>query len=117
MQFDSHPFKRAASTGRHIAVVGAGPAGLSCAHRLAMLGHQVTVFEAEQKPGGLNEYGIARYKMTDDFARKEVEFLLEVGGIDLQYGQRLGYNLELSTLHQHSSGVSRWRCQRPHSGS
>ena len=105
MQFESHPFKRAASTGRHIAVVGAGPAGLSCAHRLAMLGHQVTIFEAEQKPGGLNEYGIARYKMTDDFARKEVEFLLEVGGIDLQYGQRLGDNLTLDTLRQQYDSV------------
>ena len=105
MQFESHPFKRAATTGRHIAVVGAGPAGLSCAHRLAMLGHQVTIFEAEQKPGGLNEYGIARYKMTDDFARKEVAFLLEIGGIDIQYGQRLGYNLELATLHQHYDSV------------
>ncbi|WP_404464261.1 NAD(P)-dependent oxidoreductase [Vreelandella aquamarina] len=105
MQFESHPFKRAASTGRHIAVVGAGPAGLSCAHRLAMLGHQVTIFEAEQKPGGLNEYGIARYKMTDDFARKEVEFLLEIGGIDLQYGQRLGDNLTLDTLRQQYDSV------------
>lgn len=105
MQFDGHPFKRAASSGRHIAVVGAGPAGLSCAHRLAMLGHQVTIFEAEQKPGGLNEYGIARYKMTDDFARKEVEFLLEIGGIDIQYGKRLGDNLELATLHQKYDSV------------
>ncbi|QPL45733.1 NAD(P)-dependent oxidoreductase [Halomonas sp. A40-4] len=105
MQFDGHPFKRAATTGRHIAVVGAGPAGLACAHRLAMLGHQVTIFEAEQKPGGLNEYGIARYKMTDDFARKEVEFLLEIGGIDIQYGQRLGDNLELAALHQQYDSV------------
>ncbi|MCH4811526.1 NAD(P)-dependent oxidoreductase [Vreelandella neptunia] len=105
MQFEGHPFKRAASTGRHIAVVGAGPAGLSCAHRLAMLGYQVTIFEAEQKPGGLNEYGIARYKMTDDFAHKEVEFLLEIGGIDIQYGHRLGYNLELATLHQQYDSV------------
>jgi len=70
-----------------------------------MLGHQVTIFEAEQKPGGLNEYGIARYKMTDDFARKEVEFLLEVGGIDLQYGQRLGDNLTLDTLRQQYDSV------------
>ncbi|MBD3896841.1 NAD(P)-dependent oxidoreductase [Halomonas sp. ML-15] len=98
-RFDGHPFQRAADSGRHVAVVGAGPAGLACAHRLAMLGHRVTVFEAEAKPGGLNEYGIARYKMTDDFARKEVEFLLEIGGIEIRYGQRLGDALSLGQLH------------------
>ena len=98
-RFDGHPFKRAADSGRQVAVVGAGPAGLACAHRLAMLGHRVTIFEAEAKPGGLNEYGIARYKMTDDFARKEVEFLLEVGGIEIRYDQRLGHNLSLGQLH------------------
>ncbi|SDM16023.1 glutamate synthase (NADPH/NADH) small chain [Franzmannia pantelleriensis] len=99
MRFDGHPFQRAADSGRHIAVIGAGPAGLACAHRLAMLGHRVTIFEAEAKPGGLNEYGIARYKMTDDFARREVEFLLEIGGIEIRYGQRLGHELHLGQLH------------------
>nr|WP_240457739.1 NAD(P)-dependent oxidoreductase [Halomonas socia] len=103
--FDGHPFKRAADSGHQVAVVGAGPAGLACAHRLAMLGHRVTVFEAETKPGGLNEYGIARYKMTDDFARKEVEFLLEIGGIEMRYGQRLGDNLQLAQLHADYDGV------------
>ncbi|GGY00986.1 oxidoreductase [Litchfieldella qijiaojingensis] len=99
MNFDQHPFARTADSGRTIAVVGAGPAGLACAHRLTMLGHRVVIFEAEAKPGGLNEYGIARYKMTDDFARKEVEFLLEIGGIEIRYGQRLGDNLNLERLH------------------
>ena len=55
-----------------VAVVGAGPAGLSCAHRLAMLGHDVTVFDAKPKAGGLNEFGIATYKTTNDFAQREV---------------------------------------------
>jgi glutamate synthase (NADPH/NADH) small chain len=59
-----HPFSRAPSTGKRIAVVGAGPAGLSCAHRLAMHGHDVVVFERRPKAGGLNEYGIASYKAT-----------------------------------------------------
>lgn len=79
-----HPFTRAAETGKRIAVVGAGPAGLSCAHRLAMLGHAITVFDAKAKPGGLNEYGLAAYKMVDDFAQKEVEFLLGIGGIEIK---------------------------------
>lgn len=93
-----HPFKRAADSGQHVAVVGAGPAGLSCAHRLAMLGHQVTVFEAKEKPGGLNEYGLAAYKMVDDFAQKEVAFLLEIGGIEIKYGQALGGDVSLAAL-------------------
>ncbi|MFP4240209.1 MAG: FAD-dependent oxidoreductase, partial [Rhodosalinus sp.] len=62
MEAGVHPFERAAPTGRRIAVVGAGPAGLSCAHRLAMKGHDVVIHDARERPGGLNEYGIAAYK-------------------------------------------------------
>jgi glutamate synthase (NADPH/NADH) small chain len=62
-------------------VVGAGPAGLSCAHRLALYGHQVTVFEARKKAGGLNEYGLAAYKMLDERAAREVDFIFGIGGI------------------------------------
>jgi glutamate synthase (NADPH/NADH) small chain len=96
---DCQPFARAAATGRTIAVVGAGPAGLSCAHRLAMLGNDVVVFEAQEKAGGLNEYGIARYKLTDDFAQREVDFLLGIGGIRVEHGKVLGRNISLRQLH------------------
>ncbi|MET3136301.1 dihydropyrimidine dehydrogenase (NAD+) subunit PreT [Undibacterium sp. GrIS 1.2] len=105
MQFDKHPFERATVTGRTVAVVGAGPAGLSCAHRLAMLGNDVVVFESHAKAGGLNEYGIAKYKLPDDFAQREVDFLLEIGGITIQYGQTLGGNLKLSDLRQQYDAV------------
>lgn len=103
--FTSHPFQRAASTGKKIAVVGAGPAGLSCAHRLAMLGNDVVIYEAREKSGGLNEYGIAKYKLTGDFAQKEVEFLLSIGGIDVQHGRTLGQNLHLQDLHAQYDAV------------
>jgi glutamate synthase (NADPH/NADH) small chain len=86
MEREPTPFARAAATGRRIGVVGAGPAGLSCAHRLARYGHEVTVFEARPKPGGLNEYGIAAYKMADDFAQRELAWLLAIGGIDIRVG-------------------------------
>ena len=93
-----HPYKRAAGTGKSIAVVGAGPAGLACAHRLAMLGNDVVVFDAKPKSGGLNEYGIAAYKSTDDFAAKEVEWLVSIGGITIETGKALGADLTLEGL-------------------
>jgi len=95
---EGHPFQRAPSTGKKVAVVGAGPAGLSCAHRLAMLGNDVVIYEALEKSGGLNEYGIAKYKLTDNFAQKEVDFLLGIGGIEVRHGQKLGDNLHLKDL-------------------
>jgi glutamate synthase (NADPH/NADH) small chain len=97
--FSGHPFERAASTGKVVAVVGAGPAGLSCAHRLAMLGNDVVIFEAREKSGGLNEYGIAKYKLPGDYAQQEVEFLLSIGGIEVRHGRKLGENLTLAELH------------------
>ncbi|MGK5084680.1 NAD(P)-dependent oxidoreductase [Bdellovibrionota bacterium FG-1] len=92
------PFQRGKPNGLKVAVVGAGPAGLSCAHRLAMLGYEVTVFEAKNKAGGLNEYGLAPYKMTDGFAQREVQFILGVGGIELQHGRALGRDFTLAEL-------------------
>lgn len=96
--FDGHPFQRAPATGKKIAVVGAGPAGLSCAHRLALLGNEVEIFEAEEKAGGLNEYGIAKYKLTDNFAQKEIDFILGIGGIKVHYSTALGKDISLDEL-------------------
>lgn len=93
-----HPFTRAPATGQTVAVVGAGPAGLACAHGLARQGHGVIVFEARGKPGGLNEFGIAAYKMPDDFAQEEVSFITAIGGIEIHPGQALGRNLSLAQL-------------------
>ena len=91
-------FGRAASTGKRVAVVGAGPAGLACAHRLALHGHGVDLYDARDKLGGLNEYGIAAYKTIDDFAQREVDYILGIGGITPRLGVRLGREITLDVL-------------------
>lgn len=93
-----HPFSRQPPSGKKVAVVGAGPAGLACAHRLAMKGHEVVVYDPRPKAGGLNEYGIASYKATNDFAAREVEWLLQIGGITVQTGKALGRDVALADL-------------------
>jgi dihydropyrimidine dehydrogenase (NAD+) subunit PreT len=101
----NHPFTRSAATGKRIAVVGAGPAGLAAAHRLAMKGHSVTLYDARPKAGGLNEYGIASYKAPEDFAQAEVDWLLQIGGIEVENGKALGQGLTLDGLRKDHDAV------------
>lgn len=98
LQKGIHPFSRAAASGKRVAVVGAGPAGLACAHRLALHGHDVVVLERHAKAGGLNEYGIASYKTPNDFAQAEVDWLLKIGGIEVKTGIELGRDVTLDQL-------------------
>jgi len=98
-------FTRAPSTGRKVAVVGAGPAGLACAHTLARLGHDVTVYDAHDKAGGLNEYGLASYKTAGDFAQREIAWLLSIGGITVRTGWALRTAADLDELRKTHSAV------------
>ena len=91
-------FARGKASGKSVAIVGAGPAGLACAHRLAMHGHAVTIYEARPKAGGLNEYGIASYKATDGIAQREVDYVTAIGGISIKHGKALGKDLSLDSL-------------------
>lgn len=91
-------FERAPASGKKIAVVGGGPAGLSCAHRLAMLGHDAVIFNRDSKPGGLNEYGIAAYKTIDNFAQAEVDYILSIGGIEIRNNCALGADIRFEEL-------------------
>jgi len=98
MDANAQFFTRAPSTGKTVAVVGAGPSGLAAAHRLAVHGHDVVIYDARPKAGGLNEYGIATYKTPDGFAQAEVAYVTAIGGIDIVLGQRLGQELTLDRL-------------------
>ncbi|MEO6014924.1 MAG: NAD(P)-dependent oxidoreductase [Devosia sp.] len=98
MEQEAQFFERAASTGKAVAVVGAGPAGLAAAHRLSMHGHDVVMFDARPKAGGLNEYGIASYKTPDGFAQHEVDYVTAIGGITIETGKALGGHFSLAEL-------------------
>ncbi len=96
--------KRASLTGRHVAVVGSGPAGLSCAGELARRGHQVTVFEKRALAGGLSTYGIISLREPIEAALEEVR-LIERLGVQIETSAELGRNLTLGDLRQRFDAV------------
>ncbi len=98
-------FTRKANTGKKVAIVGAGPAGLSCAHVLSREGVDVTIYEKESKGGGLMTYGIAAYKVTPQFCEDEVNYITAIGGIEIKYNQELGKDITLESLQKNYDAV------------
>lgn len=98
-------FQRKPFSGVRVAVVGAGPAGLSCAHTLSRQGIDVTIYEKEPKGGGLMTYGIAAYKVTPRFCEDEVNYITSIGGIEIKYNQALGTDVTLEQLRQNYDAV------------
>ncbi len=98
-------FQRKPFSGVRVAVVGAGPAGLSCAHTLSRQGIDVTIYEKEPKGGGLMTYGIAAYKVTPRFCEDEVNYITSLGGIEIKYNQALGTDVTLEQLRQNYDAV------------
>jgi len=98
-------FDRKPSNGKKVAIVGAGPAGLSCAHVLSREGIDVTIYEKETKGGGLMTYGIAAYKVTPQFCEDEVNYILSIGGIEVKYNQELEKNISLADLQKNYDAV------------
>ena len=98
-------FQRKPSVGKKVAIVGAGPAGLSCAHVLSREGIDVTILEKESKGGGLMTYGIAAYKVTPQFCEDEVNYILSLGGIEIKYNIELGKEISLAQLKKEFDAV------------
>lgn len=90
-------FQPGPPTGKKVAVVGAGPAGLSCAGELARLGHSVTVFERRSLPGGLSTYGIIVLREPVEVALAEVEMVRRLG-VEVRTDLELGHNLFFDEL-------------------
>ena len=91
-------------TGKKIAVIGAGPAGLGCAAELAQLGHSVTIFERQAQPGGLNTYGIAYYKMKPQVSLAEVELVKSLG-VEIRCGVNVGQDITVAQLEKDFSAI------------
>jgi glutamate synthase (NADPH/NADH) small chain len=100
----SYPKVKAAPSGMKIAVIGAGPAGLSCAGELAQLGHAATIFEKRAKPGGLSTYGIIGLREPAEIALEEAR-MIEGMGVTIEAGVELGKDLSLADLQKQFDSV------------
>lgn len=86
------------STGKRIAVVGAGPSGLSAAYYLALMGHKVVVYEEHEKPGGMLRYGIPEYRLPMERVDEDIRAILKAGDIDIRCGKKIGRDISLKHL-------------------
>lgn len=97
-------FAPAPKNGKSVGVIGAGAAGLSCAAEAALLGFDVTIYDANEKPGGLNTWGIAPYKMMQEDALKEVS-LVQSFGVKIQSGVCVGKDIRLGDLEKKHDAI------------
>jgi glutamate synthase (NADPH) small chain len=91
-------------TDKKVAIIGAGPGGLSAAYYLANLGYQVTVFEALAEPGGMTRYGIPEYRLPYDQLDKDVAYIKQLG-VDIKFNTRIGKDITLDQLHKDYDAV------------
>jgi glutamate synthase (NADPH/NADH) small chain len=99
-----YPAVKAKPTGRSIAVVGAGPAGLSCAGELALRGHKTTIFEKRSMPGGLSTYGIIALREPVEVALEEARMIQSLG-VEFKTGVELGSDISLADLQRQFDAV------------
>ena len=92
-------------SGKRVAIVGGGPAGLSAAYQLRRKGHASTVFDDHQELGGMFKYGIPGYRTPREFLNHEIQRILDMGGIDVQLNTRIGRDIQVEQLEQEYDAV------------
>ena len=92
-------------TGKKIAVIGAGPSGLTAAWFLALMGHQAVVFDEHEKPGGMLRYGIPTYRLPKDRLDEDIRAILKTGNVDIRCGVKIGRDLSFETLRKEYDAV------------
>ncbi len=95
---------KAAATGKSVAVIGGGPAGLTAAYYLSLMGHSVTVFEKRSKLGGMLRYGIPCYRLPDEYLDRDIDVILSTG-VAVKYGVNVGVDLTLDELRKKYEAV------------
>jgi glutamate synthase (NADPH/NADH) small chain len=94
----------APASGKKVAIIGAGPAGMTAAFDLARKGHQVTVYEAESRAGGMTRYGIPEYRLPYDTIQREID-LIQSMGVKIHYNTHVGTDIEMQQLKQDNDAV------------
>jgi len=92
------------TNGKKVAIIGAGPAGLSAAHYLALMGYSVKIYETLKGPGGMVRYGIPEYRMPYDQIDKDIDYILSLG-VEVQYNTRIGEDIQLEDLEKEYDAV------------
>ncbi len=92
------------ATGHKVAIIGAGPGGLTTAFDLARKGHAVTVYEAQAKAGGMTRYGIPEYRLPYDALDRDVDLILSMG-VEIHYNTRVGSDITMQQLHEQCDAV------------
>ena len=96
--------RRLSKTGKRVAIIGSGPAGLTCAHDLALLGHEVTIFEASSVAGGMLKLGVPEYRLPRELIDLEIKSILALGPT-LKLNQALGRDFSLADLRHEFDAV------------
>lgn len=104
LKADSYIPKKAAPTGKTVAIIGGGPAGLTAAYYLSLLGHDVTIYDMMDKMGGMLRYGIPQYRLPKEVLDKEIA-IIEKTGVKMVNGKKLGVDFTLESLKNENAAV------------